>query len=839
VPPALSKLPIQKLLAVLLFVLLPGYILAQETVVKGKITDANSGDPLPFVNLIYKGTTIGATTDFDGNYIIRTSTPGDSLIVSYIGYKTKKKKISKGGTQIVNFQLEEDVTSLQEVVFLAGENPAFEILRNVVKNKDKNDKRKLSAYEYDTYTKTEIDVDHMTDKFRKRKIVKKVTQVLDSVERIAGEDGKPILPLFISETRSKFYYRDNPQASTENILNSKMTGVGVEDGTFITQLVGTSFQDYNFYQNWLSAMNKDFVSPMADGWRLYYNYDLTDSMYVEDDYCYRLDFYPKSKQELAFTGTMWITKNEWALKQIDATVGKEANLNFIEKIRIQQELDKTEAGAWIPSKNRVLIDVSEVSKFSAGMLAKFYTSNKNFVVNKPYNTKFYERPIVMAEDARIHEEDSFWDSLRHEPLTSTEKNVYKMIDTLQSIPLVRTYTDLIKIAINGFYNMGKIEVGPYLGLLAWNSIEGFRVQAGFKTNMKFSPKWVFAGQGAYGFKDERFKYMASVTNILSKDKWTTISFRVRSDVAKLGVDDESLADNPLFLTATRWGVFRRGFYFDEQKLTFQREFFKGFSQKLAIKRWSFDPTYNFGYLANPSDTNSIHEQFQTTEFITESRFAKDELFLQDDNERVSLGPDKWPIITVRYTHGFKGFLGSNFEYDKLKLTFFKRIKTGPLGTAYVNISSEYVFNKLPYPLLSLHLGNQSPVYSSVTYNLMNYGEFISDHYASIQYRQYLEGFLLNRIPLIQKLNWRLLGTANVIVGGMRKANQNLIANYTTAHEKTLLAGHFIDGKPYIELGYGIENIFRFLRIDFVHRLSYLDHDKARNFGILFSAQFQL
>jgi hypothetical protein len=812
--------------------------MAQETVLKGKVTDAGSGDPIPFANVVYKGTSIGATTDFDGNYTFRTSTPGDTLVATYIGYKSKKKAVAKGGTQTVNFQLTEDVTKLQEVVFEAGENPAFEILRSVVKNKNKNDKRKLSAYEYDTYTKIEIDVDNMTEKFRKRKVVKKITQVLDSVQIIAGEDGKPILPMFISESVSKFYYRDNPQLSTENILNSKINGVGVEDGTFITQLIGTSFQDYNFYQNWLSAMNKEFVSPIADGWRAYYDYDLTDSLYVGDDFCYRLDFYPKSPQELAFSGTMWITKEDYAIKQIDATVGKEANLNFIERIRIQQELDKTQEGAWLPVKNRVLIDVSEVTKFSAGMLAKFYTSNKNIVVNQPKKTSFYERPIVTAEDARMHEEESFWDSLRHEPLTSTEKNVYKMIDTLQNIPVVRTYTDLIKIAINGYYNMGKIEVGPYLGLVAWNSIEGVRVQAGFKTNIKFSPRWVFAGQGAYGFDDQKIKYMGSVTNILSKNKWTTLSFRVRSDVAKLGVDDEALADNPLFLVATRWGVFRRGFYFDEQKLTFQREFFKGFSQKLAIKRWNFDPTYNFGYLADPTDLNSIHEEFQTTEIIAESRFAKDEIFLQDDNERVSMGAEKWPIITFRYTHGMKGVFGSDFEYDKLRLNFYKRIKTGPLGIGYLNITGDYVFNTLPYPLLSLHLGNQSPIYSSITYNLMNFGEFISDHYVSVQYRQYLEGFLLNRIPLIQKLKWRLLATGNLIVGGMRESNRALISKYTTSGEETLRAGYFT-GRPYIELGYGVENIFKFLRVDFIHRLSYLDRPDVRSFGILFTAQFQL
>ncbi len=811
---------------------------AQETIVQGKVTDAASGDPIPFANVVFKGTSIGSTTDFDGNFLIKTQHPTDTIIASYIGYKSRSKGIKRGVQQTINFQLEEDVTNLQEVVIKAGENPAFEVLRNVVRNKNKNDKRKLTAYEYDTYTKIEIDVDNLTEKFRERKIVKRITQVLDSVERIAGEDGKPILPLFITESVSKIYYRDNPSLKKEHILKTKISGIGVEDGTTVTQMIGSSFQEYNFYQNWLNILSKEFVSPIADGWRIYYDYDLTDSLYIGDDYCYRLDFFPRSPQDLAFTGTIWITKADFALKQIDAAMGKQANLNFVDKIRIQQELTKTDLGAWVPIKNRVLIDVEQIGKSNPGMLAKFYTSNKNIITNKPHNPGFYERSIELAEDARL-EEDKHWDSLRHEPLSETERNVYKMIDTLRNIPIVKTYTDIFKVIVNGYYNLGKVEVGPYLSLVTWNNIEGFRVQGGLKTNYQFSKKWVLQGQLAYGFDDDRVKYLASVQRILSRQRWTTISFRARHDLGRLGVDDESLADNPIFLAATRWGYFRRGFYSDEYRVAFQREIFKGYSQKISVRHWSFEPTYEFGYF-NPGEiTSTIYDRFQASEVSVESRYARDEVFLQDDNDRISLGTNKWPVITLKYTHGFNGVLGSDFEYDKLRFNLTKRIKTGPLGVGHVTLSGEYVFNAIPYPLLTLHLGNQSPVYSSVTYNLMNFGEFVSDRYASIQYRQYLEGFLLNRIPLLNKLKWRLLATSNVVVGGMRQSNRNLIAQFTPSGADALQPGYFKNSKPYIELGYGVENIFKIFRVDFIHRVSYLENPDARKFGILFSAQLQL
>lgn len=813
---------------------------AQETVVTGKVTDAASGDPIPFANLVFKGTTTGTTSDFDGKFTIKTSKATDTLIASYIGYKSRSKKVQIGVQQVINFQLEEDITKLQEVVVEAGENPAYEIMRRVVRNKSNNDKRKLIAYEYDTYTKIEIDVDNITDEFRERKLIKKITQVLDSVDRIAGEDGKPILPLFITESISKVYYRDNPSLKKEVILNTKINGVGMEDGTTITQMVGSSFQEYNFYQNWLNIMTKEFVSPIADGWRIYYDYDLTDSLYIGKDFCYRLDYFPRSPQDLAFTGTLWITKEEYALKQIDATMGKQANLNFIEKIRLQQELAKTDLGPWLPIKNRVLIDVGELGKNNAGMLAKFYTSNRNIVTNKPNNLSFYEKPIEMAEDARMNEEEKYWDTLRHEPLTETEKSVYKMIDTLRTIPVVKTYTDIFKILLDGYYNLGKIEIGPYLGVLAWNNIEGVRIQGGFKTTYKFSKKWIYHGQLAYGFTDEQFKYMVSAQHILSRNRWTTLTFRARRDIDRIGIDDENLGDNPLFMAVTRWGYFRRGYYSDEYKLAFQRELFKGYSQKLTFRHWTFNPAFEFGYIADPGDVNSpVINEFQNSEISIESRYARDEVFLQNDNERISLGTTKWPVITLRYTHGFQGVLGSDFEYDKLRLNLTKRIKTGPLGVAYATVQGEYIFNTLPYPMLGLHLGNQTPLYSSVLYSLMNYGEFVSDHYVSLQYRQYLEGFLLNRIPLLNKLKWRLLATSNIIMGGLRSSNQELMDNYTAAGQELAPTGYFKNGKPYLELGYGVENIFKFLRVDFVHRISYLDNPNARKFGILFTAQVQL
>lgn len=826
---------------VLLILLVTQVSWAQETTISGKVTDAMSGDPIPYANILFKGTTIGTTTDFDGKFLIKTSSPTDSLLASYIGYHSKVKPVKKGITQVTNFQLEEDVISLKEVVVLSGENPAFEILRRTIENKEFHDKRKLIAYETEAYTKIEIAVDNMSEKFRERKIMKQISQVLDSIDRIAGEDGKPILPMFISENVSKVYYRDDPQLKTEHITNSKINGLGIEDGYMSTQLIGASFQEYNFYQNWLHIVGKDFISPIADAGRLFYEYDLTDSVYIGNHYCYRIDFFPKSPQDLAFTGAIWITKNEYAIKQIDATIGRQANLNFIEKIKIQQELEPTGEGAWFPVKSRVLLDVSELTPNTAGLLAKFYVSNKNIIVNQPRDPSFFTRAIVTDEGAYLNKEEDYWDSLRHEPLSETEKSVNQMIDTLRNIPIVKTYTDIVMIIIDGYYDMGKFELGPYISTLAVNNIEGLRLQTGFQTTGKFSKKWVVGSQLGYGFNDEKFKYSVNLQRILDKERWSTISIGHRSDIARVGVDDEALADNYVFLALQRFGNFRRGYYFDESRFSIQREFMKGFSQRMAFRYKTFDPTFSFGY-KNPEDPGQVQAAFQTAEVIVESRFARDEIFLQNETERLSLGTTKWPVVTLRYTHGFEGFSGSDFDYNKVFLSFNQHIRYGVIGNADLEVAGEYIFDVLPYPLLSTHLGNQTPIYSSVLYNLMDFGEFVSDRFISLRYNHNFEGLILNRIPLMRKLKWRLVATANVLYGSLGQENKDILSDVAPDGEDALSVGFLDSAKPYVELGYGVENIFKFFRVDFVHRLTYLDYNpevKPRKFGILVGIQISL
>lgn len=269
---------------------------SQQTIVSGKVTEASTGSPIPFANVVFTGTQEGTTTDFDGNFTLKTNSKIDSIEVRYVGFSKRVKPVVRGDHQIIHIQLEEDMVSLGEVIVYAGENPAFEVLRRVSDRKKINDKRSLEAYEFESYTKIEFDVDQIPEKLKKRKIYAKISQVIDSIEQIAGEDGSAILPVFLSEAVSRYYYRRDPKYAHEHILKTKISGIGITDGTTSSQIIGSSFQQYNFYENWMTIISKEFVSPIADGGRLYYEYELVDSSMVDDDFCYRLDFWPRESR---------------------------------------------------------------------------------------------------------------------------------------------------------------------------------------------------------------------------------------------------------------------------------------------------------------------------------------------------------------------------------------------------------------------------------------------------------------------------------------------------------------------------------------------------------------
>ena len=837
----------KKLIAIFIFSLGGIFNLqAQQTVITGKVSDATNGEPMGYVKIFIKGTAVNTVTDFDGIYTLRIDpkVAADSISALYIGYKVKRKKYVKGQSQTINIQIEPSSLETQEVVVRAKENPAYALIRKAVVNKVNNDRSALKQIESEQYSKVEIDIDHISTKMKKRKAMREVAAMLDSMKDVTGDDGKPVLPFYMTETIKDVYVDYTQNKRKEEIKAQKKRGVGLGDGAILQQLIEQAFVEYDFNQNWVRIVNKDFISPLADGWKLYYEFYLEDSMFVAGDWCYKIEVSPKNPKDLAFKGHIWIADSSFALKRLDLAVDKAANINFIDLIKIKQELEKTALGPWFPLRTRILLDIEEPLDSVAGIIAKYYISNKNIKINQVRTEKgFFDTEFVTAEDA-TDKDQSFWDEHRHENLSASEKKVYKMIDTLNHLPTVKTYIEIIDIAINGYKRIGYFDIGPYLYLYNHNNVEGHRIRLGFKSNAFFSKNLTLKGYMAYGTLDEKIKYNGEVGYIFSKNHWTEMKVAHTKDIEQLGFESDLAGNNALFLATARNGKLRRPYWFTENKISFESEIAKGITPAIFLSTRSFDaiPDANapFRYYENVSDTthSAIGTHLNATELAAQIRLSKKEIWIRNGTNRMSLGTMNWPIVTLRYTHGFKGVLDGSFTYNKLNINITHKFRTGFLGYSRYNCNAGYIPEQLPYPLLRVHLGNQTPFYNRTSFNLMNYFEFVSDRFVSIEYSQHLEGLLFNNIPLLNRLKWREVLSTNVLYGGVSKANEDIMVGYSQNPQF-----HHLTNTPYWEVGYGIENIFKFLRIEMLHRLTYNNEQqlgyKINKWGLKLSAQFTL
>src|SRR5690606_16581827 len=527
-------------------------------IIKGRVTDAATGEGVPFASVSIQNAAYGGNTDFDGYNQFSYSLSADSFFVSYVGYRRCVKKIAaEVAAPTIDFEITSEPFALQEVVIRAGENPAWAVLRKVVEARKRNNPIRQKASQYESYTKTQIDINKLTDRFKERKSIRQITEIIDQFEALKGEEGETVVPVFISESVSDVYLRANPLKRKEVIKKTKVSGVGMEDSGLVSQVIGSSFQQYNFYNDWLNILEKDFVSPISDSWRVYYEYFLSDSIPNGDRYDYRIEFEPKRKQDLAFVGSMWIDGETYALTQIDVSILPQTNINYVNNIRIQQEYDQPEEGsAWMPIKTRVLIDVQQINKNAPGLLLKFYTANRNYILDQPKSSKFYDTEIELREDYQEHSAE-YWASQRPENLSEVEKLSFQVIDSISNVPMIRTYTEILNIFVNGYKNIDKLNLdfGPYLYLYAYNNMEGHRLRLGFKTDDEFSKKWVISGYGAYGLRDKKFKYRGGVDHIISRKPWTIGGIHYQYDIERMGLTRETIGSSFIFGAFSRYGTF--------------------------------------------------------------------------------------------------------------------------------------------------------------------------------------------------------------------------------------------------------------------------------------------
>jgi hypothetical protein len=804
-----------KLFILILIHTIPLLSFAQITRVKGKVIDANTKEALPFCNVSFIKSTVGTITDQNGFFSIDTKQATDSISAQYVGYTRKSVPVKKYTINNYTIELTPINYTLQEVVVRPGENPAHAFFKKIIANKDRNNVANIPSYSYNAYTKMQIDVNNIKNELKDKKLLKQFKFVFDYLDT-NKMTGKTYIPILISESLSNYYYSSSPKKEKEVIKASKTSGI---DNKSIAQFTGRMYQNINIYDNFIDFFDQGLISPLNSNGLSYYKYYLQDTAYIDGKQCIRMNFIPKRKQEPTFTGEMWVHDTTYAVVKVVLQLNKGANINWVNAMATEQVYQPVNDSVWFPKSSNLFIDF-KITKGTVGFFGRNTSVISNVKLNAefPDSTKKNAPNVILSEEA-IKKDTSYWAQNRPVELTTQEKGIYTMVDRVKEVPLFKTATNITNLLINYYYPIGYFEYGPYYQTYSNNKIEGDRFKFGGRTSNKFSTKIMVGGFAAYGFKDEKFKYGGDVLYMFSKEPRVTGYASYKKDMEQMGLSPFSLAEDNILTSVLRRNPNYKLNLIEQTKFKFDYEWSPGISSGIEVNYKDINAS-DFVTMKRTDGTSETH--MPVSNIVLSTRIGKGERFVSGEFERVSLGSNN-PIININATFGLKNVLGSKYSYTMLDANYVHKVPLNPFGYLRYIIEGGKIFGTVPYPLLKLHEGNETYALNKFSFNMMNYYEFASDQWVSLTLEHHFNGFFLNHIPLMRKLKWREVAYGKGLIGSLSNTNK--------AGEFSFPDGLSDVRKPYYEVGVGIENIFKIIRIDAIWRLSYLDNPNIDKFGI--------
>lgn len=817
-----------------------------QTIVKGVIKDAVTQQPLQSVSVYFKGGK-GVTSFADGSYILTTVNEKLTAIqFSYVGYKTITKTIFPGREQEVNIQLQLSdshnnvyVKTNKRGKYSNKNNPAVELIRKVIDNKDKN---RISAYDYvsyNQYEKMELLLTKTPEKLLNNKLLKNWKFIFENNDTTKIQ-GRVMSPVYMDETFSKKYYRRNLERNKTYIIRDKKVNFGEGiDVAGISSYLDRLYEDVDVYQNNISLLSNTFLSPIADMAPTFYRFYIADTTIIDGTKLVRLSFSPKNLNDLLFKGTIFVTLDgNYSVQKLIISISKNANLNFVRELHVNQDFEKGPDGRYHVIMSNTIVEFAVTKNAKSGIVGERTVSLKNYRINQPGPDSVYNGDAVVHLENKINEADSFWIQHRSPQLSEAEAKVYSNIDSLTHLKSFQNFMDIATILLAGYKSFGTYEVGPINAFYSFNSVEGFRLRLGGRTTPKFNPNIYLENYVAYGFKDQKWKYFSSAAYSFNRSSYYSyphnfVRFSFQHDTKIPGQELQFVSEDNFLLSFKR-GKNDRWLYNDIFKAEYEKEFGKDFAYNFGFKYWKQTPAGVISYVkADGAELKNV-PNLTTAELSAQLRWSPHQQYYQGKVYRIPI-INKYPILTFRYIAGIKGLADGEYNYHNLNFSLEKRSYLSQLGFADAVLEGGYIFGKIPYPLMTIHRANQTYSYQPDSYNLMNFMEFVSDHYAALSIDQHFNGFFFNKIPLVKKLKLREAASAKILYGGVRNENNpdfNLSTfKFPVDKESNLPTTYILNKTPYVEVSAGIMNIFKIVRVDVVKRLTYLNHPEVAKWGI--------
>ncbi len=787
--------------------------LSQATGAEGFVLDDLTGKGLPYTNVYFLHTTIGTTTDSTGRFKIKTLKPVDTLVFSQIGYRTVKLGMKPGTVFHLVVRMKEDNITLGQVVIKPGENPAFYIIKQVIRNRKKNDPNRINRFSDEIYTNITARLTNINLSDIKSNLLK---QLQKYIQHQAGNSKLGYIPLYYSEKIANHFVDHKKKLNQTQIIAFNENGIGLLKDFHISTFSGSLNVRMNFYDNYVDLYGHNFVSPVGKLGRQFYKYYLSDSTVQNGQMIYTIKYVPRNDKDLAFRGEFTVIKGLWAVMTLDASLPRVANVNFLNKFEVsylyqmlndsvpffkRSSFKATFNYNKLPKNSRSMLEVNKYTaykKIKTGNNAQELTGNPS---NKPTFSK-YNKPVS----------DTLFTPFRKPNNTTSGIKIIHSIDSINNIGWVRFANKLTNMFVTEYYNVGKYEIGPFLNLIQYNRVEGWRLSFGGRTGPLFNPNYTIGAMVGYGLKDKKWKWTTDFTWKFNTKKRTVLSLHVSNNLQLWGVyghirlikENVRTVGEDSFISAVfkRAQNERRTMVF-QTNAYFEHEWKKGFLTSIKLENTTIQSNQYVPFVQNGINISKIKDQEATLRL----RFSWGEKTLDRFVRRYYLG-SHYPIINLLGTYGRYEAGNQSGNYFKLHMTIKHRFLIGIPMVRYV-IETGILFGKVPFPMLIIQRGNESYGLSRYRFNLLNNASVASDHYLSFMGEVFFNGVIMNRIPLLRKLNLRAVFSTKYLYSQLSNKHEQVVSFPWNMH----LPGH-----QYLEMGVGITNIFKFLRVDYIWRI---------------------
>ena len=844
----------RKAMIFILALLLPLVLDAQSTKVKGRVTDADTGEGIPFVGVYYKGTTIGISTDLDGNYSIETRDPtAQVLTASILGYDTQEVNVQQHAFQVINFQLKTTNNHLNASLVKPDNRRMKQMLKRINERKPYNDPELKDAYNCDVYSRMELDLTDPQSQIPFNNFWKQFDFTLAYMDT-SVVSGQPYLPVMISESKARKYHGRRPYVNKEIIEANRISGI--EDENFLSQFTGTMHLKTNFYQDFINVFEQRIPSPLISTGFLYYDYYLIDSLQIDGRKTYYIRFHPgKLVSSPVFDGEMKIDAEDYALREIHAKLARTGTINWVRDLVIDNEHQRVDS-TWFYKNDKMYIDMCLFLTDSTNLTS--FIGNRQIAYGKPEfslpkdNRMLNEMTGQVLVKFDADKSPAYWQEVRPFPLSAKEEGIYEMVDQVKDVPFYKGAYSVVEMFINSYLNIGKIGFGPVDQLISRNEQEGVRVLLGARTSPKFSKRVRYMVYGAYGFKDRGFKAGAQMEYLFSKDPERKLSVSGRHDMEQFGRGTNLATSGNIFSSVLSRGGDKRCTV-NEYKIKYEHESSMNFNQTFEVLgrmiygnqyvplvRYAPDQAFEKG-MEPPLETVP---RFGYTQFHYGARLSWEETVLRGHFIK-TYAHTKYPIIVLDLAGALHGLM-SDYSYLRTELTCNYKLPLPPAGNIRFILNTGTIFGNVPYPLLKLHEGNGTHGLDKTAFACMDYYEFASDTWATLFAEYNMGGFILGKIPLLRKLDMREVFGCKV-AWGMLSDRNNGTPGTTQAYSAPMLFPQWNytrkDGTvvekvmeplntPYIEVHAGLSNILRLYRVDANWRLTHRDTAR-QNFSVTF------